>query len=45
MRPKTLAEVAELTSRGQSFDLCLANFLDEFYGAPHESALGQSPEL
>jgi len=45
MRPKTLAEVAELTSRGQPFDLCLANFLDEFYGAPHESTLCQSPEL
>lgn len=45
MRPKTLAEVAELTSRGQSFDVCLANFLDEFYGAPHGSALCQSPEL
>ena len=45
MRPKTLAEVAELASRGQSFDLCLANFLDEFYGAPQESALSLSPEL
>ena len=45
MRPKTLAEVAELTSSGQSFDLCLANFLDEFYLAPHEAALSQSPQL
>jgi hypothetical protein len=45
MRPGTLAEVAQLTSRGQSFDLCLANFLDEFYAAPSESALSERPEL
>lgn len=45
MRSKSLAEVAELTSRGQSFDLCLANFLDEFYAAPEESALSEPPEL
>ena len=45
MRPKTLAEVARLASRGQSFDLCLANFLDEFYAAPNESALSDRPEL
>ena len=45
MRPKTLAEVAQLASTGQSFDLCLANFLDEFYAAPNESSLSESPEL
>lgn len=45
MRPKTLAAVAHLTSRGQSFDLCLANFLDEFYAAPDGSALSEPPEL
>ena len=45
MRPKSLAEVAELTNRGHSFDLCLANFLDEFYAAPDESALSEPPEL
>ena len=33
MRPKTLAEVAELALRGESFDLCLQKFLDEFYRA------------
>ena len=45
MRPKTLAEVAQLTARGESFDLCLANFLDEFYAAPNESALSTAPKL
>lgn len=45
MRPRTLAEIALLTRRGQSFDVCLANFLDEFYAAPDESALSEPPEL
>jgi len=45
MRPKTLAEVARLTSGGSAFDLCLANFLDEFYSAPNDSALTETPEL
>jgi len=45
MRPKTLAEVAELTARGESFDRSFANFLDEFYAAPTESALTQEPTL
>lgn len=45
MRPKTLAEVAQLVSRGESFDICLANFLDEFYAAPDESSLSETPEL
>ncbi len=45
MRPKTLAEVAERTARGESFDRCLANFLDEFYAAPTEAGLTQEPAL
>src|SRR3982074_135044 len=43
MRPITLAEVAELASRGDSFDRCLANFLDEFYSSPSSSALAAEP--
>ena len=45
MRPKTLAEVAQLTVNGDSFDRCLANFLDEFYAAPNETALAAQPAL
>jgi hypothetical protein len=45
MRPKTLAEVAQLTSGGDSFDRCLANFLDEFYAAPDVAVLSPTPEL
>jgi hypothetical protein len=45
MRPKTLAEVAQLTVDGDSFDRCLANFLDEFYAAPNEKALADAPPL
>ena len=45
MRPKTLAEVAQLTIDGDSFDRCLANFLDEFYAAPNEKALAAQPAL
>jgi hypothetical protein len=45
MRPKTLAEVAQLTLDGESFDGCLANFLDEFYAAPGEAALANAPAL
>lgn len=45
MRPKTLAEVARLTMNGDSFDRCLANFLDEFYAAPDAEALADSPSL
>lgn len=41
MRPKTLAEVAALAAQGDSFDRCLANFLDEFYAA----ALAAAPVL
>jgi hypothetical protein len=45
MRPKSLAEVAALTARGESFDYCLANFLDEFYFAPCPAALDAVPVL
>jgi hypothetical protein len=45
MRPKTLAEVAQLTLDGDSFDRCLANFLDEFYEAPTANALVAAPAL
>jgi hypothetical protein len=45
MRPKTLAEVAALATSGDSFDRCLANFLDEFYAAPKPSALADTPAL
>ena len=45
MRPKTLAEVAEITARGESFDKCLANFLDEFYAAPAAMSLADTPPL
>ena len=45
MRPKSLAEVAQLTLAGDSFDRCLANFLDEFYAAPNPAALESSPAL
>jgi hypothetical protein len=45
MRPKSLAEVARLASQGNSFDLCLDNFLDEFYSSPTASALDPVPAL
>ncbi|MCX7015862.1 MAG: hypothetical protein NTW86_25460 [Candidatus Sumerlaeota bacterium] len=45
MRPKTLAEVARLAAEGQSFDRCLANFLDEFLAAPDQAALAETPDL
>ena len=45
MRPKILAEVAQLTADGDSFDRCLANFLDEFYFAPNAAALSPPPIL
>jgi len=43
MIPKTLAEVAELTAQGESFDLCLRNFLDGFYARPNAEALEVEP--
>jgi hypothetical protein len=45
MRPNTLAEVAALAAGGDSFDRCLANFLDEFYRSPNAHALADEPEL
>jgi hypothetical protein len=45
MRPKTLAEVAQLSLQGDSFDHCFANFLDEFYAAPTPEALVDPPAL
>lgn len=45
MRPRTLAAVAQLTAQGNSFDRCLANFLDEFYAAPNQKALTEAPVL
>ncbi|EEF58943.1 hypothetical protein [Pedosphaera parvula] len=44
MRPKSLAEVAELTLNGGSFDLSLKNFLDEFYAHPSFEALATEPK-
>ncbi len=43
MNPRTLAEVAELVMRGESFDLCLGNFLDGFLAGPSEAALAPEP--
>jgi hypothetical protein len=45
MRPKSLAEVATLAAQGDSFDRCLANFLDEFYAGPNAAALAAVPAL
>lgn len=43
MIPKTLAQVAELAAQGESFDLCLRNFLDGFYAKPNAEALKTEP--
>ncbi len=45
MRPQTLAEVAQLALGGDSFDRCLACFLDAFYAAPNAQALAATPPL
>ena len=45
MRPKSLAEVARLAAAGDSFDRCLANFLDGFYAAPTAKALLERPPI
>lgn len=45
MRPKTLAEVSQLIASGDSFDRCLANFLDEFYSSPTAGAFADAPPL
>jgi hypothetical protein len=44
MIPKTLAEVAQLVVAGESFDLCLRNFLDSFLARPAGAALATEPE-
>jgi hypothetical protein len=43
MRPKTLAEVAELVLQGEPFHLCLKDFLDGFYLQPTNEALAAEP--
>ena len=45
MKLNTLAEVAQLTVAGETFDRCLANFLDAFYAAPGSEALAPQPVL
>jgi hypothetical protein len=44
MIPRTLAQVAQLTAAGESFDFCLRNFLDGFYAQPTRDALVPEPE-
>jgi hypothetical protein len=43
MIPETLAEVADLAAAGESFDVCLRNFLDAFFAAPSAAALEAEP--
>lgn len=43
MRPQSLAEVAELTAAGESFDFALRSFLDEFRSRHLPSALETEP--
>ena len=45
MRPRSLAEVAMRTAGGDSFDRCLANFLDDFYASPRSQSLEDEPPL
>jgi hypothetical protein len=45
MRPLTLMEVASLVRAGDSFDVCLANFLDGFYASPAAAALSPAPPM
>src|SRR3954470_5790850 len=45
MTPKSLAEVAEATAEGDSFERSLANFLDQFYAGPSADALNREPLL
>ena len=42
LKSAQVAEVAQLTLNGDSFDRCLANFLDEFYAAPTANALADA---
>lgn len=43
MRPKTLAEVAELTHAGEPFDFALRSFLDGFQTCPGAAAFAEEP--
>ncbi len=43
MSSLALSEVARQTLSGDSFDRCLANFLDEFYAFPDSGALEEPP--
>jgi hypothetical protein len=45
MRPQSLAQVAALAARGESFDRSLANFLDAFYACPSVESLVEEPAL
>ena len=45
MIPVTLSAVASLVLQGDSFDRCLANFLDGFYASPRGEALIDRPAL
>lgn len=42
-RTSSLAEVALRTLSGDSFDLCLADFLDGFYASPTAESLASEP--
>ena len=45
MRPESLAEVAQLAESGNSFDRCLAEFLDQFYSHPNAGGIEDRPAL
>ena len=45
MRPESLKQVADLAAQGDSFDRCLANFLDGFYANPNAAAFADAPSL
>ena len=44
MIPQTLAQIADMVENGESFDLCLRNFLDAFYAAPTTASLEAEPK-
>jgi hypothetical protein len=44
-RPRTLAEVAQRVIQGDSFDRCLAEFLDQFQFQPDGAALAEPPVI
>lgn len=45
MTPGTLADIANLVRRGESFDVCLRNFLDDFRALPSGELLQHEPGL